>query len=298
MPLINFQPDEPVFVRYNLSSVPGRFSVNELAPGESLPEGTHWHNEVTFLRVLKGRFLAEMSSRTFEACEGDVLVINSRQPHILSCGEKTGCVWQTLFLDLYNFCEAESIQTKLLHPVFFRYQIEGYLIPRGNSQASAICECLDRIALIKEAPFDGCELELMSLLYNMLSHVYSFYSSCDFSSLRRNEGDSINNMLDFILRFYSRKILLEDIAKAGNVCRSRCCRLFRTYLNLSPVDFLNSYRLSVSRDRLVNTEDTIAVIASECGFAHQSYYTKLFSAKYGCTPNEYRLMHRGASVTD
>ena len=130
---------------------------------------------------------------------------------------------------------------------------------------------------------------MVSVLFQLLADMYYYYETCRPSPERKTENDAINSMMDFITRFYGNKIHLDDIARAGNVCRSKCCALFKSYLNLTPIEFLNAYRLSISKDMLISTNYRISVIAVSCGFPHQSYYTKLFLQKYGYTPNEYRL---------
>lgn len=98
----------------------------------------------------------------------------------------------------------------------------------------------------------------------------------------------LNQMLEYIHENFQSKIQLDDIASAGHVSRSRCSPLFRKYLNMTPIEYLNNYRLEVSCNYLKNRNMSIASVANACGFSGQSYYTKLFVRKYGCTPREYR----------
>jgi len=56
--------------------------------------------------------------------------------------------------------------------------------------------------------------------------------------IRQNEGHPADDrqwtavwqMTGFIHQQYDNKITLDEISKAGSVCRSRCCDLFRKYL--------------------------------------------------------------------
>ena len=107
------------------------------------------------------------------------------------------------------------------------------------------------------------------------------YSECE--SVR----ESTNNMF------------LEDIAKAGNVCRSKCCQLFNRYFHMTPMQFLNKYRLTVSRNLIISTPLPSAEIAASCGFPNQSYYIKIFTSYFGMTPAEFRRKNiRETSLPD
>ena len=95
-------------------------------------------------------------------------------------------------------------------------------------------------------------------------------------------------MVQYIYKNFSDRITLDEISNAGGVSRSKCCRVFKQYLQQSPVDFLNLYRLEVSCRLLRDTKESISVVAQLCGFGQQSYYNRLFLRKYNCTPKEYR----------
>ncbi|MDO4325060.1 MAG: helix-turn-helix transcriptional regulator [bacterium] len=87
---------------------------------------------------------------------------------------------------------------------------------------------------------------------------------------------------------YQDSLTLNEIAASANISRSKCCIIFKRYLQLSPVEFLNKYRLEVSRYLLIHTHSSISQIAISCGFNHLSYFSKLFLREYGCTPTKYR----------
>lgn len=47
-------------------------------------------------------------------------------------------------------------------------------------------------------------------------------------------------MVSYIYQNYREIISLDDIASAGNVSVSKCCILFKKYLQQFPIDFVNS----------------------------------------------------------
>lgn len=95
-------------------------------------------------------------------------------------------------------------------------------------------------------------------------------------------------MISFIYKNYNSKITLDEIAGSGNICRSKCCRIFSKYLMQSPIDFLNTYRLEMSRNMLSSTDKSITEIALSCGFNHLSYFSEMFQRQFKCTPSEYK----------
>ena len=72
-------------------------------------------------------------------------------------------------------------------------------------------------------------------------------------------------MTAYIHRHYRKKIKLDEIAAAGNVCRSSCHALFRTYLSRTPMEYLTEYRLRQSLDSLLHSALPISEIGNSIG---------------------------------
>ena len=95
-------------------------------------------------------------------------------------------------------------------------------------------------------------------------------------------------MARFIQENYMEKISLADIAAAGAVGQSKCCKLFARFFFQSPTMNLTQHRLSKSMELLLNTDLPIIEIALSVGFGSASYYTETFRKWMGKTPSEFR----------
>lgn len=69
-------------------------------------------------------------------------------------------------------------------------------------------------------------------------------------------------------------------------------RSMKRAFGLTPIQYLNYYRLSVAKKRLVKENIDLATVAKECGFTDVSYFSRVFKVKEGVTPGEYRRMKR------
>ena len=146
--------------------------------------------------------------------------------------------------------------------------------------------------LQREKPV-GYELEEYALIYRILRCLYMAYEygRQAITSTYDTNIQIQRNMTSYIHEHYGSKIGLEDIADAGQVSKSTCIRLFQKYTGKSPIDFLNSYRLQMSAEKLVTTSEQITEIAYSCGFGQPSYFNRLFLKEYNMTPNQYRKQH-------
>lgn len=134
----------------------------------------------------------------------------------------------------------------------------------------------------------GYELDILAEILRIFRTVYKAYSVSEYGTAPAHNFSTVQKMVEYIYSGFGEEISLDDIASAGLVSRSQCTKLFRQHIRMSPIEFLNKYRLEQSLILLRQTDMPVSSVAAECGFAVQSYYNRLFLKNYGCTPTEYR----------
>ena len=283
------QPTSPEFARRDIANTP--VLIREVCfPDENgsttFSEGGE---DLCIILVLSGVLRVEVEDSSACAQEGDILLINM--------------MWDR------KFCAEDSCRFYLIHanPVLFqnsialpKYILEKllptypafYLLKKDSADAPHITDLILRTAEMPSNSLLTYRLTIIGYLHLILAGILASYenvSSCPDQSLP--DAGNLNKMMNYIHHNYQSKIRLDDIADAGNVSRSRCSPIFRKYMHVTPIEYVNDYRLEVSRGYLLDRNLSIASIASACGFSGQSYYTKLFVRKYGCTPSAYRTQN-------
>lgn len=85
-----------------------------------------------------------------------------------------------------------------------------------------------------------------------------------------------------------RKICITDICDKLRCSKSTLLTTFKKRYGITVNTYINNARLEKATHLLTDGDMTISEIASETGFSDQSYFSKVFSAKYGIPPSEYR----------
>lgn len=85
---------------------------------------------------------------------------------------------------------------------------------------------------------------------------------------------------------------LSDMADALSVSRYYMCHLFKKEFGLAILEYRNALRLTMAKQRLVNSDDQIGMIAVACGFGSASYFGEVFQTSEGMTPGQYRKLHQ------
>jgi transcriptional regulator GlxA family with amidase domain len=81
---------------------------------------------------------------------------------------------------------------------------------------------------------------------------------------------------------------LHDVARECGVSRSHFARAFAISVGRPPHQWLLEQRVELARQLLGDTELSIGDVAARCGFADQSHFTRVFSARTGLSPGRWR----------
>lgn len=287
---IELMQDFSEIVHYEHTGIPLYIRTADLAvyPGMSAP--CHWHDDIEWIYVISGKMCYYINGKRILLNEKDSLMVNTRQLHYgYSCQEQDYRFLCILFHPSLFGCNKALLQ-KYVTPVIENADCEYLHFQSGQTRGLEIAAYLEQIRCIKENAANAYELQAVAVMFQLWSSLLQCGELVieDRSYDRNSDLESQKKMVSFIYQNYAEQLSLNEIAASGNVSRSKCCLIFKHYLHQSPVDFLNMFRLKTSCDLLRNTEQSITDIALSCGFNHLSYFSKLFSRNFGCTPREYR----------
>lgn len=279
----------PVYVRYGvLSSYPDYSAIS------------HWHEDLEFILVKKGRMTYNVNGELTELTENNGIMVNSRQLHYGFSAEHQECEF---------ICILFSPELLRGNEWFYQNYIERitgntgcpsvYLENRGWQSAvlkrlEKVYETFAAVSLENISYFQlvGDFLFIMDILYENIGadHPFSQKNSMELAALR--------NMITYMEAHFAERITLEDIALAGACCRSRCSQLFKKYLRDTPIAYVTRLRLKKSIAALLDTDAHITDIAYEYGFCGASYYCETFRKYYGVSPLQYRKSRSGQDFSD
>ena len=253
-------------------------------------EMAHWHDELEGIYVLTGSMDFYLDDRKLTLSSGDFLLITSSAMHYSKAHDEKDSLFLRLFIHPSLFSASESLHPLLLP--FLEDRDSEFLLLRAEKNPENLKDLLLRTLRHESTerapwvPFAGVHAgylkgytatEMLTDLIHQSDVIMGTHMGPDVEAQRR--------MIAYIRKNYPEKITLADIAEAGLMSRSKCCQLFKKYVNRTPMDFLNTYRLEMSLRLLKETERPISDVSLSCGFTSQSYFTKLFTERYHMTPS-------------
>jgi AraC family transcriptional regulator len=93
---------------------------------------------------------------------------------------------------------------------------------------------------------------------------------------------------------FAEGIEVAEVARRIGVSPSRLSHVFRAQFGRSIGGYLRGLRVEAAAQALRETDDSIAAIAADCGFADQAHLSRTFRAERATTPMVYRRQHREA----
>jgi AraC family L-rhamnose operon transcriptional activator RhaR/AraC family L-rhamnose operon regulatory protein RhaS len=109
---------------------------------------------------------------------------------------------------------------------------------------------------------------------------------------KKNQEDKyftdIFNSIEFIHLNYKEKINLDDITNISFMSKTAISNRFKEFLGMTPLNYVNYYRVLASKKLLLETEKSITEIAIEVGFYDCSHFIRNYEKYEGTSPSELR----------
>lgn len=282
--------DSSEVVLYDHPGIPLYIQKDRLSDYPDMRAICHWHDDIEFIYVWEGRLNYHINGKTVLLKENDCIMVNSRQMHYGYAFQGQDCKFSCILFHPSLFTGSRVLVQQDVAPVLENTGLEYLYFDSEEDFGREVSGVLKRITVLKERSETAYELEVIGEIHILWSRILRHREV--FPADRGGDSDTDlkaqKDMVSYIYQHYGEKITLEEIAASGHVCRSKCCAIFKHYLQQSPIEFLNAYRLKTGCSLLLYTDKSITEIAFVCGFNHLSYFSKMFQECYGCTPGEYR----------
>lgn len=258
----------------------------------------HWHSAFEINYIANGELEFRTADAEFILRKGDAVFINSGVMHAYRTRVEGNCeifahLFEPHFLSgMYH----NAIEEKYILPIMNNQALQTFPIHPDSYENICMTEkILKMIELSREEPF-GYELELRTEMGRFWCMLLKATEEIRSLSIPKNNTDveRVKVMMQYIHTHYGEKITLEDIAASASISARECTRCFQYCIDNSPVNYLNSYRIYMAAQMLLQTGDNIITISENCGFSSNSYFGKVFHESMGCTPMEYRRGKKNA----
>lgn len=271
-------PNESDFIYMDHSDATVTYGVLAYSTPNIVPV-MHLHSQVEFTIVEKGETSVTINGKEHIVKEGNGILIS---PHIIHSTRSltddnriSSFIFGTDFIsDFKGFFESANVP-------YVRFD-------REKSPEFATVQAKYLIEFAHNYSFGKTVVK--GMLTILLSGIMPAYTGVEFERIgaRSSNFEICRQMLLYIDNNISQDLSLERISKALNIVPSYVSTVFSRNFNTSLNSYINKKRISVAKQMLQNSSESITEIAFESGFSSIRSFNRRFKESEGLTPSEFR----------
>ncbi len=278
------------------------FSCLDVSLDNFIGRGWHWHPALEIDYCTDGELeFSLFDGRSILLRKGEAVFINSNVLHAAKASQinSQGRIYAFLFGEEFISGSFGNIMyEKYMLPLYRNPNIPYLLIHPTIPIHVKMIGLLLKLPELAEAEEYGYEFEIRDVLcriWMLLLKETEKLSGEKTLPKSLEETERLKKMIQFIHEQYMNKISLSDISYAAGISERECNRCFKKNVQITPIEYLNNFRIRMAAQMLLHTDQSISLISDFCGFQSNSYFGKVFRNRTGKTPFEYRKTLSAAS---
>ncbi|WP_077212541.1 AraC family transcriptional regulator [Bacillus dakarensis] len=247
----------------------------------------HWHEEIQFVFIVKGEAIFQINEERIVVREDDGLFINSGCLHMAEEKKQSDCVYICLNVSPH-FVLSQELLTTYVTPYIQATNLPYVFVDASELWGKTVVEAILKIKQLMDEKPQYFEIDISMQLMGIWKNLIFNGFQPEYVQTELLKSQRMKQMLNWIHSHYAEKIMLEDIARAGGLSRSECCRYFKRILKTTPLNYVMDYRIQKSLVLLQQAESNVTEVAYSVGFNSTSYFIEKFRKSMNMTPFAYK----------
>lgn len=247
----------------------------------------HWHEEIQYVLIVKGEAIFQINEKKVVVREGDGLFINSGYLHMAEERNQSGCVYICLNVSPHIVLSQE-LYTTYVSPYIQATNLPYLYLDVNELWGKNILDAIIKLNqwIQQKSPYYEIDVNVqLTLIWkNLIINGFQL----EYDQREMLKSNRMKQMINWIHLHYAEKIMLDDIARAGRLSRSECCRYFKRILKKTPLSYVTDYRIQKSLILLQQAESNVTEVAYQVGFNSTSYFIGKFRKSMNMTPLAYK----------
>ena len=234
----------------------------------------HWHERMELVRLHSGEMVISFGTDTIKLHAGEMAIFPPKMPHG-GYTDENSAVYDVVMFDVRSFYHNSEVSRKYLQVLF-----EGDARFQKITSDKDMLRCFDTICS-KEGKGT---LEVTAYIYQLL--FYLFERSLIEVKNKVGRDDVIKEIKEYMEENFRNVLTTASICEEFGYTEAHFCRKFKEATGLTPMNYLNIYRMEEAYKMLKKGEHNISKIAMRCGFQDSNYFTRCFKAHFGMPPSK------------
>ena len=250
----------------------------------------HTHDFYHMFYIKKGKGIMHIDENDYDICENEIYLCPPGTYHGMTAQEDI----PVSVIEIKFTISHEDLQ-KLIFNMQKRIKCNTYDFYLKLEEL--LKEAFYKSSLYKETIDTGFTKLLLELARSAKNENHSYsavvngiFKNNSMETIKDGAGSSavLKNVLEYINNNYSEDITLKQLAEVGAVSPGHLNKIFKEAFNMSPMKFINNFRLDKAKELMMYSDFNISQISDLVGFSSIHYFSRYFKKKENMTPNEYR----------
>jgi AraC-like DNA-binding protein len=260
------------------------------------PVSHHKHEFVEIVFIMKGTCIHNYLGVETPLIPGDVFIVVPHEEHSYTINSETNICNLIFYPGILNtewpeLKEMRGVYNFIMIEPFFRFETNSNQVFQLQPKELTYVESLLNIIRDEQKSRQkGYRLVQKANLINLLAFIGRAWErifhehTTEYDRKRHILTDAINYIRDNM----QEDLNVSDIAARVFLSTDYFRKVFKEVTGLSPVEYVNNFRIAKAEVLLKDTVNTIGEVSELVGINDTNYFSKLFRATKGCTPTEYR----------
>ncbi|MBQ9786848.1 MAG: helix-turn-helix domain-containing protein [Lentisphaeria bacterium] len=226
-------------------------------------------NYFVFEHVISGNGTLRVENQIFHPRAGDCYILPPDTA--VEYWSNPEDPWQKLWINISGNLPAALIES---------YSLQNTILFRNCPLQK---EFEDIMHLLSSPPDDAAD-KLAFHLHSIIASLSRHRMNLTFEQSSRS-GVILRN---YIHEHWNEHLTLTDLAKFISRTPEQTVRIFKKEYGVTPMNYLQQYRLEFAKQYLHNTRYTLRMIAAELGFSNAYYFAAWFKKLTGVSPGRFR----------
>lgn len=249
----------------------------------------HFHQEIEIVYINQGCGSLVVGNAITRFQEDDLVIIGSNIPHKFVSEEGDGEFHSSViqfmpncFGDLFFRLPELSRINQLMHQ-------SKYGLILHTKKDSDVHKRIKKQINAKGLNFI---ISFLKLLECINEEQLALISSSSDQQVEIKASSKVDAAVNWMGLNYANDICLTELAAKINMNKNSFCRLFKSQIGKTPMQYIQEQRIEKACEQLANTSDSIIAIAYEVGYKNISSFNRQFKALVGKTPKDYRVKYQ------
>ena len=251
----------------------------------------HFHNhlEIGYCYFGEGKMYLGEQEKEYQA--GSITIIPKNFPHHTRQSGEEPNRWEYLFIDIDRFLKDIFSDRPVVYTntLIKRLHSSMLLVQKEEQpELEALVQMLLNEIRDKGEFYKPCVEGILLALLLKIARLDKNEVITDVSLMDKQKFCGIQDALNYVEQHYQEEFRIGELAEICHMSETHFRRVFHSYMNTSPVEYVNLVRIEKSCELLKRTNERVEDIAHKVGFGASCTYIRNFKKVTGLAPLQWR----------